>query len=246
MRLTLSTDPAAFARQMEAEKKRIATGLRKGVTAATNEIKETLRGQVRASGFRGERALANAWRSDVFPRQDNGSFRPAGVVWSAAPDIHDSMNRSTPIVAKGGKFLAIPSSVNRVTGGGRGGMRLRVTTEQMAAAGSGAFTIKRRSGPGLLWCLPVQTTRSRQGRVRVSGAGQRFLTGNGRFAGDRARIEAKRQAAADRGFLVMFILVPSVTPRKVLDVEAVRRAVPGLLVKHISAALAEGGGNGGS
>lgn len=244
MRLTLNTDPAGFARQMEAEKNRIAAGLRKGVGGATNEIKETLRGQVRAAGYRGGNALANAWRSEVYPKRDTGSFRPAGVVWSAAPDIHDSMNRSTPIVAKGGKYLAIPSSVNRVTGG-RGGLRLRVTTEQMAAAGSGAFTIKRRGGPGLLWCLPVQSTRSRSGRVRVSAGGQRVLTGNGRLPGDRARIEAKRQAAADRGFLVMFILVPSVTPRKVLDVEAVRRAVPALLVKHISAALAEGGGNGG-
>ena len=106
------------------------------------------------------------------------------------------------------------------------------------APGSRAFTIPQKGGSGLLWCLPVGGERRQRGGLALSAGGTRIYT--------RATAN-ERAAVLQRGFVVMFVLVRSVTPRKVLDVAAVRRSVPALLVKHIGAALAQGGGgsNGG-
>ena len=78
MKLDLNANPQAFAQQMQAEARRIAKGIRRGVAASTAEVKEELRSQIRSGSFRGERVLANAWRSRVYPERDNGTWKPAG------------------------------------------------------------------------------------------------------------------------------------------------------------------------
>jgi hypothetical protein len=233
MKLDLSANPQAFAQQMQAEARRIAKGIRRGVAATTAEVKEELRSQIRSGSFRGERVLANAWRSRVYPERDNGTWKPAGLVTSAAPQIHQSLDRGSPITARGGKYLAIPSSINRIPGGRGQAMRLRVTPQQMTP-GAGAFFLKRKNGPGLLWCLTVTGNRGGrgQGRVSINTGGVALFTGRGK--GRAANI----RAALDRGWVVMFTLVPSVQPRKVLDIEGVRRSIPARLLRNISAALA--------
>ena len=231
MRLNLQGDPAAFARQMEVEKARIARGFRAGIVTTTDEIKEALRAPIRGCGFRGAEVLAKAWQSAVFPKRNNGTFRPAGLVFSKAPDIHRSMDKGGVIIPRKGRYLAIPSSVNRVTTGGRSATKARVTPEQMAAKGSGAFTRPRKAGAGLLWCLPVIWGKC--------GA----LTAGGRKIYTKAS-GAARAGVAARGFTVMFTLVPGVSSRKILDIAAVRRAVPAMLAKNVSAAVAAEGSNG--
>jgi hypothetical protein len=71
-----------------------------------------------------------------------------------------------------------------------------------------------------------------QGRVSINTGGVALFTGRGK--GRAANI----RAALDRGWVVMFTLVPSVQPRKVLDIEGVRRSIPARLLRNISAALA--------
>ena len=100
MKLDLSANPQAFAQQMQVEARRIAKGIRRGVAATTVEVKEELRSQIRSGSFRGERVLANAWRSRVYPDRDNGTWKPAGLVTSAAPQIHQSLDRGSPITAR--------------------------------------------------------------------------------------------------------------------------------------------------
>ena len=228
MQLSLSGNPADFARQVDLETKRLARGLRAGVVATTDEVKRLLRAPILASGFNGAKALANAWQGKVYPARDNGTFRPAGLIYSKTPDIHRGMDRGGIIVPKAGRFLAIPSSVNLVTQGGAGrSKQLRVTTAQMMEPTSGAFVLPRKSGPGLLWCLPV-----RGSGARLTAAGRRvYSKSNGR---DRAAVQA-------RGFAVMFTLVPSLRSRKVLDIEGVRRLVPAMLLANIGAALTREG-----
>jgi len=100
--------------------------------------------------------------------------------------------------------------------------------------GAGAFFLKLKNGPGLLWCLTVTGHRGGrgQGRVSINTGGVALFTGRGK--GRAANI----RAALDRGWVVMFTLVPSVQPRKVLDIEGVRRSIPARLLRNISAALA--------
>jgi hypothetical protein len=231
VRLTAQVDADRFARGMLAEAGRIARGMRAGMTAATNEVKATLRQQIQGGGLRGGRALATAWQSRVYPAAQNGTFRPAGLVYSKAPDIHSWLDRSTPVVARNRKWLAIPTSINQVTGRG-GGLGVRVTPQQMTP-GAGAFFIRRKNGPGLLWCLPVAGSGGGrgQGRARANVGGVAILTG--RMKGRTARI----RATLAQGWVPMFTLVPQVQPRKVLDVAGVRRQVPAIMARHISAAL---------
>ena len=192
---------------------RAATG---AVREGTEALKRELRGQVLAAfGGRG-RGLANAWRSQVFPRS-GVSLRAAGLVWTKVPNVIDAFERGALIRAKGGRrFLAIPTGFNAARGWrGRGDKGLRVTPAQMVASGQG-FLRPFRSGRGFVWCLPLRqgepTGRRRRTRLIAGG-----LTEVG--TANRKGREAWARGLLAQGMVPMFLLLPQVQLAKRLDVQ---------------------------
>jgi hypothetical protein len=200
----------------------LAAEVRAGERAATGAVREgteaqkrELRGQVLAAfGGRG-RGLANAWRSQVFPRS-GVSLRAAGLVWTKVPNVIDAFERGALIRAKGGRrFLAIPTGFNAARGWrGRGDKGLRVTPAQMVASGQG-FLRPFRSGRGFVWCLPLRqgepTGRRRRTRLIAGGVAE-VGTAN------RKGREAWARGLLEQGMVPMFLLLPLVQLAKRLDV----------------------------
>jgi hypothetical protein len=189
------------------------------VRAETDQVKAELRKQVTASLGGNARGVANAWRSQVFPRAGQ-SLRPAGFVFTKVPAIIDAFERGVSIRPKGGRrFLAIPTGFNRQ--GGRRGAKPRVTPQQMVASGQG-FLRPFKSGRGFVWCLPVrQGQRTGRGRAAVATA-------------RRKGAAAWQQSLLAQGFVPMFLLLPQVTLAKRLDVKGAAerglRRLPGRFV----------------
>ena len=206
------------------------------IRAETEQVKQELRRQVTSSFGGNARGIANAWRSQVFPRSGQ-SLRPAGLVWTKVPNVIDAFERGALIRAKGGrKFLAIPSGFNAARGRrGRGGRThafdgMRVTPAQMVASGQ-AFLRPFQSGQGFVWCLPLrqgeQTGRRRRTRLVAGG-----LTEIG--SGNRKGREAWARGMLQRGMVPMFLLLPQVKLAKRLDVKGAAerglRRLPGRFV----------------
>lgn len=189
------------------------------IRAETEQVKQELRQQVMSAFGGNARGVANAWRSQIFPKSGE-SLRPAGLVFTKLPNVIDAFERGATIRPKGGrKFLAIPTGFNRQ--GGRRGAKPRVTAQAMVALGQG-FLRPFKSGRGFVWCLPV-----RQGQR--TGRGRAPLVAGGLAAVATARRKgaaAWQQSLLDQGFVPMFLLLPQVTLAKRLDVQGV--AVRGL------------------
>lgn len=217
---------------MDQQVRQVAGALRRAVATAGKQTQDDLRAQARGAGFRdGGRALANSWRLNVYPRPGVGatSFRPAALVTSKMPKAVEAFDAGKPIYAKGSRFLAIPSEVNARNG--RGGRRLRVTTEQMAKT-PGAFITKVKSRAGVfLWCLPLETRTTKRGRLRL------FVSGDVEvFTGKIKGLQEVRRAKAAEGFVVMFLLVRKLNLRKRLNVAQVEARAP---ARFASAAQSE-------
>jgi hypothetical protein len=197
------------------------------VRAETDQVKAELRQQVTSSFGGNARGVANAWRSQIFPRTGQ-SLRPAGLVWTKVPNVIDAFERGVTIRPKGGRrFLAIPTGFNRQ--GGRRGAKPRVTPQQMVASGQG-FLRPFKSGRGFVWCLPVRQGE-RTGRRRAP------LIAGGIAAVATARRKgaaAWQQSLLAQGFVPMFLLLPQVTLAKRLDVKGAAerglRRLPGRFV----------------
>lgn len=202
------------------------------IRAETEQVKAELRRQVTDALGGNARGIANAWRSQVFPRSGQ-SLRPAGLVWTKVPNVIDAFERGAVIRAKGGrKFLAIPTGFNAARGRrGRGEKGMRVTPAQMVASGQ-AFLRPFKSGRGFVWCLPLrqgeQTGRRRRTRLIAGGLAE-IGTGN------RKGREAWARGMLERGMVPMFLLLPQVALRKRLDVRGAAerglRRLPGRFVQ---------------
>ena len=201
------------------------------IRAETEQVKAELRRQVTSSFGGNARGIANAWRSQVFPRT-GVSMRAAGLVWSKTPLVIDAFERGALIRPKGGgRFLAIATGFNAARGWrGRGDKGLRVTPAQMVASGHG-FLRPVRSGRGFVWCLPLrqgeQTGRRRRTRLIAGGLAE-IGTGN------RTGREAWARGMLARGMVPMFLLLPQVKLAKRLDVRGAAerglRRLPGRFV----------------
>ncbi|WP_372623405.1 DUF6441 family protein [Falsiroseomonas sp.] len=197
------------------------------IRAETEQVKQELRKQVSSSFAGNARGVANAWRSQVFPRAGQ-SLRPAGLVFTKVPAIIDAFERGALIRPKGGrKFLAIPTGFNRQ--GGRRGAKPRVSPQQMVVSGQG-FLRPFASGRGFVWCLPVRQGE-RVGRRRAP------LIAGGIAAVATARRKgaaAWQQSLLAQGFVPMFLLLPQVQLTKRLDVKGAAerglRRLPGRFV----------------
>ena len=182
-----------------------------GVREATDGLKAELRGQIAGAGL-GER-LARTWRGEVYPK-GQASIAAAGFVWSKAPGIVRIYEDGATIRSTRGLFLAIPTeAAGRYGDGGRkitpGGWERRT--------GQRLRFVYRRGAPSL---LVADNLRARTGK-------------RGGFM--RASATALRSG---RGLATVpiFILVPSVTFKKRLDVAAAaarwQARLPGLVIRN--------------
>ncbi|MBS7810538.1 DUF6441 family protein [Roseococcus pinisoli] len=210
---------------MEQEVRATPAALKRAVTAAGKTVQAELREQARAAGMvDGGRAVANSWRLTTFPRPgvSRSTLRPAASIKSSVPNIVDAFERAPVITPKAGRYLAIPTALNRQ--GGRRGAKPRVSVQQMTQAGAGAFTLPMKNGRGKLWCIRLnqaQGVSKRRGRGRMQAfAGS---TGVQLYVGNRRGQQAHLRAQIERGYAVMYLLLPSVQAPKLLRVAETRR-----------------------
>ena len=91
---------------LENEYKKGAIAVTKGITHATDGLKNAMRSQVKSSGL--SNRLANTWRGNVYPKGKK-SISAAGVVYSKVPKIMVGFEYQTVIRCKDGFWLAIPT-----------------------------------------------------------------------------------------------------------------------------------------
>ncbi len=225
MTLLKATVTGNLRKGMEAEVRRVAGALKRGVATTGQQVQSELRAQARGAGFRdGGRSVANAWRLEVYPKQTNTTFRPAANVTSRMAEVVDIFDRGVVVTAKRRKYLAVPTPVNRTSSKrtNNGQYPVRVTPQEMFRLDG---FVRKTSNPRVfLWCLPLRTEKTKRGRLKVfAGRYTQVLTGNKKGA------EAARVAyASERSFVPMFFLMRQVTLRKRLNVGQVRAKAPGL------------------
>ncbi|MCC7282772.1 MAG: hypothetical protein IT556_10340 [Acetobacteraceae bacterium] len=218
----------------------IAGALRRAVTTVGRQTQAALRAQARAAGFKdGGRAMANAWRLQVYPEAGRGarSWRPAALVRSKMPDLVHVFDQGAAVTAKGRKYLAIPTPINRLPGRRQDGRyRTRVTTQEMLRLGG--FVRPTRNPNVRLWCLRLRSETSKRGRLRLfAGRYAEILTG--RAKGQQAR---RQEYAAGHSFVPMFLLMKQVTLRKRIDLAGATAAARAALLGAVEAELARLGG----
>lgn len=89
---------------LETEYKKGANAVTKGITNATDGLKNAMRSQVKSSGL--SNRLANTWRGNIYPKGKK-SISAAGIVYSKAPKIMAGFEYQTVIRGKNVFWLAI-------------------------------------------------------------------------------------------------------------------------------------------
>lgn len=206
MRLTIQMPDLGKA--LAGAEQAIESAVTSGMRDATTGLKEALRQDVVSSGL-GER-LSRTWRGKTYP-ETGSSMEAAAFVWSKAPKLIDAFDRGVVIRSKNGFWLAIPTAAAGSTGVGANGRSVRIT-------------------PG--------------GWERRTGMRLRFVYRRGQpslLVADNARINTKGRAAPNRrktgqATAVIFLLVPQVSLRKRLDIDAAARTwagrAPSLIARH--------------
>jgi hypothetical protein len=203
-------DPAAVL-------KRAFDDTEKAVSEAMDEVqaglKDELRGQVAAAGM-GQR-LANTWRGKRYP-EGRPSMNSAAYVWTRAPDIVEAFERGVPILARNKRYLAIPT---KDAGVAHTTVRNKRLTPAIWEAETGVkLKFVPRSGHALLVTDANYVRQPSRWRRRKS------------FKPIRAPLSGGRR------YLVIFVLVPMVNPRKRFDVEGAGERwadrVSGLIAAH--------------
>jgi len=178
----------------------------RSVTAAMRRATEGLKGDLRAdvvdAGL-GQR-LANTWRGKTYPEAGE-SIEAASFVWSKAPNIVDAFDRGVTIRSNRGFWLAIPTPAAGKTGLTSTGARKRITPGGWERrTGMRLRFVYRRGRPSLLVADNARLSKSGLARPNIG----------------RTRGGAIYTRLAGRATVVVFILVPQVSLRKRLDIEA--------------------------
>lgn len=186
-----------LSRFLAEEHARLESAVTRAVSGAAQKLKLSLRAETaQRLGTR----LGNAWRSKVYP-EGQASAGAAGLVFTKAPKLIRAFSEGATIRSKNGTFLAIPTEAAPKRGVGR--KRISPSTFPEAALGKLRF-VYRRGAPSLLVVDNLRQSQSknpeRAGRFRKASASA-LRTGRGLAT------------------VVMFILVPIVRLRKVLDIE---------------------------
>ena len=195
-----------MAEEVKAAEDAVTAGMRQ----AADGLKADLRRQVTEADM-GQR-LANTWRAELYPK-GRKSIKAAGFVFTRAPTIIRAFDQGAMIKSKHGFWLAIPTPAAGT--GARGKRMTPGLWEQMH--GARLRFIYRRGAPSL---LVAENMRARAGK-------------RGGFAkGSASALRSGRGMTT----VVMFILVPQVSLRKRLDVNAAAErwasALPELIVRN--------------
>lgn len=208
----------AAADEMNAARQAVTSGIRKTAEGAKGDW----RAQIASAGL--DAKLANTVAFKQYP--SHASFRSAAIVYSKAPEIMESYASGARIVARGGgHYLALPTTFNRE--GGRRNGKPKITAQAMAKLGRGwTFALPMRNHRGKLWFLRVtrSESRSRAGRTKArawaGGIGPGGIGGKRGVelgSGRRARVEEILKT----GYVPMFVLLPEVLVKKMLDIESI-------------------------
>jgi hypothetical protein len=197
--------------------KRAFDDTEKAVSEAMDEVqaglKDELRGQVVAAGM-GQR-LANTWRGKRYP-EGRPSMNSAAYVWTRAPDIVDAFERGVPILARNKRYLAIPTK----------------------DAGVSHTTVKNKRLTPAIW-----ETETGVRLKFVPRSGHALLVTDASYVRQPSRWRRRKSfkpirtpLTGGRRYLVIFVLVPMVDPRKRFDVEGAGERwadrVGGLIAAH--------------
>ena len=180
---------------MAAEAEAAKAAVTNAVKEVGNNIKQELRAQAESAGL--GKGVANAWRLQLFPKGKN-SLNAAAYVKTKAPNIIYAFAYGVTIKSEKGFYLAIPTAAAPKRG--TDGKRINPSNFPEFALGKLRF-VYRPTGFSL---LVVDDVRARTGK-------------HGGFAKASSSAVAKGRTAT----AVMFILVPQVSLRKRLDIEAV-------------------------
>lgn len=216
MRFTIQTSD--IAKGLKGTEGDIARSVTAAMRQVTDGLKTDLRSDVVAAGL-GQR-LANTWRGKTYP-ESGASIEAAAFVWSKAPNIVDAFDRGVTIRSRHGFWLAIPTPAAGSTGLSATGARKRITPGGWERrTGMRLRFVYRRGRPSLLVADNARLTKQGLARANIG----------------RSKSGAIYTRIAGRSTVVIFILVPQVTLRKRLDVDAIATRwaarVPGLIASH--------------
>ncbi|MGB4101074.1 MAG: DUF6441 family protein [Alphaproteobacteria bacterium] len=147
---------------------RLQAQLRAAIDETAEELKVTLRQQVRAAGL--GHGLEKAWQVKIYPRRGVPTLNPSAVVYSKAPRLHSIFDRDNIIYARDGKFLAIPTDdvpMKQV----RGGQKPLTPEETEARFGRPLVFVPTQGGRKVTGILVLRNAvRGRTGRLRATKA----------------------------------------------------------------------------
>lgn len=203
-----------FATLIRAEVVAAEKSVTAAVAEATDGLKAELRQQIIGAGL-GER-LARTWRSKLYP-PNQPSLKPAGFLWSKAPDLVSLYEEGAIIRSRLGLFLAVPLPAAGKFADGR---------QKMTPAGW-----ERRTGQHLRFVY-------RRFRPSLLVADNVRVDSRGKAVGGTARRSgAVYTRLVGRTTVPVFVLVPQVTVRKRLDVAGAAdrwgNRLAGLLTRHL-------------
>lgn len=201
MRFTIKTD--GIAKRLAGTEAEIARSVTSAMREVTEGLKSDLRADVIGAGL-GQR-LANTWRGKTFP-ESGASIEAASFVWSKAPGIVDAFDRGVTIKSSRGFFLAIPTPAAGLKGLSPEGAKRRITPGGFERrTGMRLRFVYRRGQPSLLVADNARLSKKGLARPNIG----------------RTKSGAQFTRLSGRATVVVFILVPQVTLRKRLDVEAI-------------------------
>jgi hypothetical protein len=201
-----------FTAALEAAQGDVAEDVTNGMRRTVDGLKSELRDQVIGSGL-GTR-LANSWRGKTYPERGR-SLRPAGYIWSRAPEIIDAFSRGAQIRPLGGKrYLWLPTAA--------------VPRDRSAPRGS-----TRRAGPEEVELQFNQELIIRKGKGSTLLAFIRAIRAENNRGYRRATSRRLAQGRTD-DLVLMFTLVPTVRLPKLLDLEGAAQKWAGRLPSLIN------------
>lgn len=225
----ITVDAKGLAAEIEREQARAVTA---SVKEATLSLKTDLRAAT-ASAFSGNR-LPMAWRSKVYPA-GRDSIEAAGwvEVRNSAAAIIETAIKATVIRAKGGTWLAIPTEaagkfgVSAAKSGFGTTVNTRGARERITPGG-----FERRTGIKLRFVFE-------KGGRRAFLVADAAMLGPGRVARQyRSKGRGSRLYGPAGQTFVVFTLVPQITTRKRMDLDAIANRAgsraAGLIVSHRS------------
>jgi hypothetical protein len=146
----------AIARQVDGLSDRLAGAVARTSDSAVGK----LRGQTRAAGLGG--GLERAWRKETYPQRRRRTLRPAALVYSRSPILHEAFMEGAAIVPRKSRFLVIAldaaikmgfghTSVSRKGGGVPAGQKRKASRLDEAAEALRADIVgisqARKGGP---------------------------------------------------------------------------------------------------